>query len=93
MLLDVKHQVFQILALGVIDIYRVVGRLRKLVEYAHTSPRYRRSREECRAEQLFRHRLRARTTRSRLQNQYTNTRTFAGKIRFGSPHSAMDSAR
>ena len=33
----IKHQTFEVLALGVVDAYRVVGRLCQLVQYAHVA--------------------------------------------------------
>ena len=49
-LLDIQHQAFQVLALGMIDVYRMVGRLRKLMQYPHLATRDSRSREYRRAE-------------------------------------------
>ena len=50
---------FEVLAFGVVDAHRVVGGLRQLVQDAYVAARDGRSREDHRAEQLLRHRLRA----------------------------------
>ena len=58
-LLDIYDQALEVLALGVVDVYRVVGRLRELPNDAHLAVCYGRSRKYRRAEELTADGLRA----------------------------------
>ena len=55
----IQHQPFQIFTLRVIDVHRMIGRLRALVQNAHAAPRHGRRREHGRAEVVLCHDLRA----------------------------------
>ena len=58
-LLHIENQSLEIFAFGVVDVYRVVGRLRQLVEYAYVAAGDGCGREYGRAEQLLGDSLRA----------------------------------
>ena len=58
-LLDIQHQTLKVLALRVVDVNRMVGGLGELVEDAHLATSDGCSREDRRAEELLRYRLRA----------------------------------
>ena len=60
MLLDIDNQALEVLALRVVDIYRVVGRLGKLTDDAHLTLGDSCRGEDCGAEQVAANSLRAR---------------------------------
>ena len=58
-LFNIEYQSFQVLAFGVVYVYRVVGRLCQLVQNAHIALCHCRCSEHCCAEVLFADYLRA----------------------------------
>lgn len=55
----IQHQTLEVLALGVVDVDRMVGRLRELMEDAYAATALCRGAEYCQTELLLRYSLRA----------------------------------